>query len=126
MKAELEILYGKILDPFQQKEYNSSQYLQEKQLKTKKTCIGGIGMKDEYTADDFAKGIKNPFFEKLNKETEVAVRNEVYQVYKEVGEKSGVEPELIMRRALEQFAKILVDDSSTAEMSRNIIEASHQ
>jgi len=64
-------------------------------------------MKDEYTVEDFARGVKNPFFDKLMKKTEVAVKHETYQIYKETGEKSGVEPELIMRRALEQFAKVL-------------------
>jgi len=67
-------------------------------------------MKDEYTAIDFAKGIKNPFFEKLNRKTEVSVRHETYQIYETIGKKSGVEPELIMRRALEQFAEILLDE----------------
>ena len=61
-------------------------------------------MKDEYTAQDFAKGRKNPYFDRLNKKTEIAVRHETYQIYKSIAEKNGVEPELIMRRALEQFA----------------------
>ena len=64
-------------------------------------------MKAEYTAEDFAKGVRNPFFEVLNKKTEVAVRHEIYQVYKEIGEMNGVEPEIIMSRALTHYAKIL-------------------
>ena len=81
-------------------------------------------MKDEYTAQDFAKGRKNPYFEKLNKKTEVAVRHETYQIFKDIAEKNGVEPELIMRRALEQFANftkmMLGDGGETLKVNATI------
>ena len=64
-------------------------------------------MKNEYTTADFAKGVKNPYFDKLNKKTEIAVRNEIYMVFREIGEKNGVEPEVIMSRCLTDYAKSL-------------------
>ena len=44
-------------------------------------------MKAEYTAEDFAKAVKNPYFEKLNKRTVVAVRHESYAIFEEIGKK---------------------------------------
>ena len=67
-------------------------------------------MKDEYTAEDFAKAVKNPYFDKLNIKTEVAVRHEVYQVFCEIGEKNNVKPEVIMSRCLTEYAKSLAED----------------
>jgi len=64
-------------------------------------------MKDEYTTEDFKRAIKNPFFSKLNKETVIAVRHEIYQVYLEIAEKNGVKPETIMNRCLTDYARIL-------------------
>ena len=43
-------------------------------------------MKVEYTEEDFAKAIKNPYFEKLNRKVEVAVRHETYDTFKEIAE----------------------------------------
>jgi len=64
-------------------------------------------MKTEYSLEDF-KGIKkNPFFSKLNKEVLVPIRNEVYQVFVEIAEQNGEEPERVMRRCLTDYAKIL-------------------
>jgi len=64
-------------------------------------------MKDEYTAEDFKRGIKNPFFEKLNRKVEVAIRHEDYQIFKDIADKNGVEPEIIMNRCLSSYAKRL-------------------
>ena len=64
-------------------------------------------MKAEYTAEDFEKAIKNPYFDKLNKEVLVAVRNDVYQVFLNVAEENGVKPEIIMNRCLVDYAKML-------------------
>ena len=41
-------------------------------------------MKIEYTAEDFTKAVKNPYFEKLNKKVEVAIRHETYNLFKEI------------------------------------------
>ena len=64
-------------------------------------------MKAEYTAEDFAKAVRNPYFDKLNKRTEVAVRHESYAVFEEIGKKNGVTAGFIMKRCLESYAQKL-------------------
>ena len=64
-------------------------------------------MKAEYTAEDFEKGIKNPYFTKLNRTVEVDIRHEIYQIFCEIAEQNGVEPEIIMNRCLTSYAKRL-------------------
>ena len=55
------------------------------------------------------KGVKNPFYEKLNKEVVVAVRHEDYEVFLDAAKSNGekVTPEDEMRRCLADYAKIL-------------------
>jgi hypothetical protein len=67
-------------------------------------------MKAEYTAEDFAKAVKNPYFEKLNKKVEVAVRNETYDLFEKIAKQNNVEPEIIMKRCLESYAVRLAKD----------------
>ena len=67
-------------------------------------------MKAEYTSEDFARGVKNPYFEKLNIKTEVAVRHETYRLFQEIGAQNGVPAEVIMNRCLEDYAKLLEED----------------
>ena len=64
-------------------------------------------MKAEYTAEDFKRGIKNPYFKKLNRKVEIPIRHEDYQVFLEVAEQNGVKPEVIMNRCLASYAKRL-------------------
>jgi len=66
--------------------------------------MGKNNMKAEYTAEDFARGVKNPYFEKLNRKTEVAVRHETYRLFQEIGNRNGVAAEVIMNRCLEDYA----------------------
>ena len=61
----------------------------------------------EITADEFAKGIKNPYFDKLMIKTVVALRKEDYSTFCEVGEMNGVPAEMIMRNCLADWAKKL-------------------
>ena len=64
-------------------------------------------MIDEITPDDFARGIKNPYFEKLMIKTEIALKKEDYSTFCEVGEMNGVPAEMIMRNCLADWAKKL-------------------
>ena len=64
-------------------------------------------MINEITAEEFAKGVKNPFFEKLMTKTEVALKKEDYATFCEVGAASGVPAEMIMRNCLADWAKKL-------------------
>ena len=63
----------------------------------------------ELTADDFARGIKNPFFDKLCRKVEVVVKHEDYEVFLETARQNGerVKPEDIMKRCLADYAKVL-------------------
>jgi len=59
----------------------------------------------ELTAEDFARGKKNHFFDKLMVKTEIALRKEDYAVFCEVGEMNGVPAEMIMRNCLADWAQ---------------------
>ena len=59
----------------------------------------------ELTEKDFARGVRNPYFEKLMTKTEVALRKEDYQTFYEVGKINGVPAEMIMRNCLAEWAK---------------------
>ena len=61
-------------------------------------------MKDVYTATDFAKGVRNPYFSKLNRKTEVAIRHDAYNVFSEIAEQNGVTAEMIMQHCLMDYA----------------------
>jgi hypothetical protein len=63
----------------------------------------------EFTLEELKKGVKNPFYEKLNRETVVSVRHEDYAIFEDVAKLNGerVTPEDIMRRCLIDYAKAL-------------------
>ena len=61
----------------------------------------------ELTEKDFARGVKNPYFDKLMTKTEVALRKEDYQTFCEVGKINGVPAEMIMRDCLAEWAEKL-------------------
>ena len=68
----------------------------------------------ELTAEDFARGIKNPYFDKLMKKTEVAVEHEFYDVFYKIGKQNGVSAEMIMSRCLADYAmELQVQDDET-------------
>jgi len=61
----------------------------------------------ELTAEDFARGVKNPYFDKIMTKTEIAIRNEHYSIFQEIGEMNGVPAEMIMRNCLAEWAEKL-------------------
>ena len=63
----------------------------------------------ELTEEDFSRGVKNPFFDKLCRKVEVVVRHEDYEVFLETAKLNGerVKPEDVMKRCLADYAKIL-------------------
>jgi len=61
-------------------------------------------MKSEYNEADFAKGVRNPYFNKLNKKAEVAIRHDVYGVFEDIAKQNGVTPEIIMQHCLMDYA----------------------
>ena len=70
-------------------------------------------MKNEYNEADFAKGVKNRYFDKLNrkgtveidgKTYEVPIRRDVYNVFEDIARQNGVTPEMIMQHCLMDYA----------------------
>jgi hypothetical protein len=61
----------------------------------------------ELTAEDLKKGIRNPFYKELNTEVTVAVRKDVYEIYRKCAEEQETSPEKVMRKALTAYAKEL-------------------
>ena len=64
-------------------------------------------MINEITPEEFDRGVKNPYFDKLMTKTEVSLRKEDYSIFCEVGEMNGVPAEMIMRNCLADWAKKL-------------------
>ena len=64
-------------------------------------------MKNEYSEADFAKGVKNPYFDKLNRKAEVAIRHDVYSVFEDIAKQNGVTAEVIMQHCLMDYASEL-------------------
>ena len=64
-------------------------------------------MKAEYSLNDFKGVIKNPFYDRLNKEVIVSLRRDVYQVFANIAAQNVDEPEKVMRRCLTDYAKKL-------------------
>ena len=59
----------------------------------------------ELTEKDFARGVRNPYFERLMTKTEIALKKEDYQTFCEIGEMNGVPAEMIMRNCLADWAQ---------------------
>ena len=57
-------------------------------------------MMRELTEEDFARAVKNPYFEKLHKKVEVYVKNEDYEYIHEVANMNSETPEQMIRRIL--------------------------
>jgi hypothetical protein len=62
-------------------------------------------MKSEYSLKDFRGAMINPFYDKLITEVVVPVQKEVYQIFVDIAEQNGEEPEILMRRCLADYAK---------------------
>jgi len=59
----------------------------------------------ELTEEDFARGVKNPYFDKLMTKIEVALKNEDYATFCETAEINGVPVDIIMRNCLADWAQ---------------------
>ena len=66
-------------------------------------------MKEGFTIEELKKSVRNPFYEKLNREVVVSIRHEDYKIYEDIAKNRGerVRAEDIMRHILADFAKIL-------------------
>ena len=59
----------------------------------------------ELTENDFARGKKNPYFDKLMTKIEIAIRKDDWNTFTELSKLNGIPPEIIMRNCLSDFAK---------------------
>ena len=59
----------------------------------------------EWTEEDFANAVKNPYFDRLNKRVEVIVKRTDYEYFSEVAHMNDEKPEDVMRRILRLSAK---------------------
>jgi hypothetical protein len=64
-------------------------------------------MKTEYSLKDFKGVMMNPFYDKLITEVVVPLQKEVYQIFLDIAEQNGEEPEKVMRRCLADYANKL-------------------
>jgi len=67
-------------------------------------------MKIEYTKEDFKKGVRNPYIDRLCRKSEVYVRHEDYELFKKIAEAYDVTPEHMMQSYLRQHADLLRED----------------
>ena len=63
----------------------------------------------EFTREELSRGVRNPFYEKLNREATASVRHEDYHLFEQIAQINGerVTAEDIMRRCLIDYAQIL-------------------
>jgi len=66
--------------------------------------------KKGYTKEDLKKGIRNPFYHDLCKDVTVGVKNEDYELYEKIAQEKGVRIELVIKRAIASYAKMLRED----------------
>jgi len=68
-----------------------------------------VDLLKEFTREELKKGVKNPFYEKLNREVLVSVRHDDYAIFQDVAKMNGerTTPEDVMRRCLIDYAKML-------------------
>ena len=64
----------------------------------------------EFTEEDFAKAVKNPYFDKLNKKVTVAVTNEDYELFEKLSKENGVPIDKLLNRCIVYYAKMLRED----------------
>ena len=68
-----------------------------------------MNLMKEFTLEELKKGVRNPFYEKLNRDVMVSVRHDDYAIFQDVAKLNGerTTPEDVMRRCLIDYAKML-------------------
>ena len=65
---------------------------------------------EQYTVEELKKGVKNPFYHELCKNITVGVSNEDYALYEKIAKEKSVRVELVIKRAIASYAKMLRED----------------
>jgi len=76
----------------------------------RKSLSWRLFMKNEYTSEDFAKAIKNPYIDKLCQRVELWVKNEDYDLFEKIAKENGVPVEAIFKRCISYYSKLLRED----------------
>jgi hypothetical protein len=66
---------------------------------------GVVGMLRELTEKDFARGVRNPHYEKIMTKVELAITKEDLATFDALSKLNGISPELIMRNCLADMAE---------------------
>ena len=62
-------------------------------------------MMRELTEADFARGVKNPHFDKIMKKIEIAIRKEDWNTLCDLSKLNSIPPEIIIRNCIASLAK---------------------
>ena len=65
---------------------------------------------EQYTIEELKKGVKNPFYHELCKDITVGISNEDYELYEKIAQEKRVRIELVIKRAIASYAKMLRED----------------
>ena len=65
---------------------------------------------EQYTVEELKKGVRNPFYHQLCKEITVGIANEDYELYEKIAREKNVRMELVIKRAIASYAKMLRED----------------
>jgi len=67
---------------------------------------------EQYTIEELKKGVRNPFYHELCKDVTVGISNEDYELYEKIAQEKSVRIELVIKRAIASYAKMLRDDTN--------------
>ena len=65
---------------------------------------------EQYTIEELKKGVLNPFYHELCKDITVGISNEDYELYDKIAQDKGVRIELVIKRAIASYARMLRED----------------
>ena len=66
--------------------------------------------KKGYTKEDLIKGVRNPFYHDFCTDVTVGIRNDDYELYEKIAKEKGVRIEMVIKRAIASYAKMLRED----------------
>ena len=67
-------------------------------------------MMRELTEKDFAKGVRNPYYDKIMTKIEIAISREDLETFGELSKLNGFSVEMIIRNCLSDFADEIRED----------------
>ena len=71
---------------------------------------GDFNMMRELTEKDFARGVKNPYYDKIMTKIEIAISKEDLETISELSKLNGFPVDMIIRNCLADFAEEIRED----------------